>query len=127
MRFDWKAFLDLARSLQQEAGEASNPEAGLQSAISRAYFGAFCHARNYAISYLRFAPRDDPNDHGRLRAHLKQKKRAGDATRLDQLRQWRNSADYDDDLSETDLPATASAAIAHAQRVFESLVAPAKG
>jgi hypothetical protein len=124
MPFDWHGFLDLARSLQQQAKGAPNSEAYLRSAISRAYFGAFGHARNYAKRFLDFAARDDPDDHGKLRAHLKRKRRAADATRLDQLRQWRNSADYEDDLSAMDLSATLAAAISQAQRVFDSLIPP---
>ena len=48
MAFDWKAFLALARDLQTQARGAANPESLLRTALSRAYYAAFCHSRNYA-------------------------------------------------------------------------------
>jgi hypothetical protein len=126
MPFEWKSFVGLARDLYVDADKSGHPEACRRTAISRAYFAAFCHARNYAIEFLHFAHRDDPDDHGRLRAHLKAKRRAGDAARLDQLRQWRNGADYDDDLGPVDLSFTALSAVTEAQKVFDSLVPPVK-
>src|SRR3989304_5488894 len=115
MPFEWKAFVDLAGALQQQAGGSRNTEALLRTAISRAYFGAFCHARNYARDFLGFDPRNTPDDHGGLRAHLKGKRRVGDAERLDRLRQWRNKGDYLDELA-IDLNATALAALRDAER-----------
>lgn len=102
MPFDWKGFLALAQNLQQQAAALPEPEPLLRSAVSRAYFGAYCHARNYAKDYLKFNPREDADDHGRLRAHLKDRRRKGDADRLEQLRQLRNNADYLNDLPWTD-------------------------
>src|SRR2546421_3502174 len=98
MPFDWRAFLDLARFLQSAAAQADNPEAFRRTAVSRAYYGAFCHAWNYAKDFLRFDPREDVEDHGRLRRHLKDRRRKGDADRLEHLRQWRNEADYLNEL-----------------------------
>jgi hypothetical protein len=126
MGFDWKGFVDVARHLVTQAKGSDNPEAFLRSAMSRAYFGAFCHARNYAVNYLQFSKRDDQDDHGRLRAFLQQKRRTGDAARLERLRQWRNQADYVDDLSALDLPNTVATAIIEADRVFSSLAPPKK-
>lgn len=120
MPFEWRAFVELARDLRQQASGAAPSEALLRTALSRAYFGAFCHARNYAAASLGFQPRNDADDHGRLRAHLKGK-RAGIAHRLDRLRQWRNDGDYLDSLT-FDLDAVVSAAISEAERVVESLV-----
>ena len=125
MAFDWKAFLDLARDLQTRANGAANPEAFLRSALSRAYYAAFCYARNYSQDYLRFDPRGDPDDHGRLRHHLRSKKRGGTATRLDRLRQWRNESDYHDDMN-FDLPIAVATALAEAKYVFTSLPSPRK-
>ena len=124
MTFDWKAFLALAQNLQQQAAASPEPESLLRSAVSRAYFGAYCHARNYAKDFLKFSPREDADDHGRLRAHLKDKRRKGDADRLEQLRQLRNSADYLNDLPWTDAQATVVSALVSADSVFKSLVRP---
>jgi len=101
-----------------------NAEEFERTAVSRAYFGAFCYARNYAIAFLRFTPRDLNEDHGRLRNHLWERKRQGDAKRLQRLRQWRNDADYLNDLPWDDVRKTVESALADAERVFESLTPP---
>jgi hypothetical protein len=124
MGFDWKTLVDLATTLAQQAQISANSEAYQRSALSRLYFGAYGHARNYAIAYLQFIPRNAAEDHGRLRQHLKSKRRKGDADRLEQLRIWRNDADYADDLSSLDLTATVTIATALAHAVFNSLVPP---
>ena len=126
MPFDWQAFLELAQRWLDQAGEQSNPEAILRCVASRAYFAAYGHARNYAAKYLQFTSRDEAEDHGRLRAHLKGKRRKGDADRLGALRQLRNEADYLDELPWADPLATAAATQADAQAVFTSLVTPKK-
>ena len=66
MPFDWKGFLALAHELQRQAATAAEPEPLLRSAVSRAYFAAYCHARNYARDYLSFDPREDVDDHGSI-------------------------------------------------------------
>ena len=124
MAFDWKALVDLATILEQQAQTSANSEAYLRSAMSRLYFGVYGHARNYATNYLQFISRNAAEDHGRLRQHLKGKRRKGDADRVEQLRIWRNDADYANDLSSLDLVATAASAIALAKLVFNSLVPP---
>lgn len=43
MNFDWTRFIDLAAELS-----ARNEEAATRSAVSRAYYGAFCLARDRA-------------------------------------------------------------------------------
>jgi hypothetical protein len=123
MAFDWQDYLNLVQFPQGQAIPGVGQEAAARSSVSRAYFAAFCHARNYARDWLAFRPRNDGDDHGRLRAHLNQRRRRGDADRLDRLRQWRNECDYLDDLT-VDLPATVAAAITTAQTVFTSLGGP---
>ena len=95
-----------------------------RAAVSRAYFGVFCYARNYAISFLKFEARDDSDDHGRLRNHLRDRKRQGDAKRLERLRQWRNDADYLDELPWDNLPKTVESVLSEAELVFKSLAPP---
>ncbi|KAF5436823.1 hypothetical protein C5S35_07295 [Candidatus Methanophagaceae archaeon] len=47
MMFNWSGYLDLAKELAgQTAGQATE-EAKLRSSASRAYYAAFCRARNY--------------------------------------------------------------------------------
>jgi hypothetical protein len=116
--FDWREFLVLAKSL------ASHPEESAQrSAISRAYFAAFGHAFDFALRYLRYVPRSDSDDHGRLREHLKRSRRSGVSESLRKLRDWRNLADYTAKF-EGDLAATAVKSLLEAQRVFDGLPQP---
>jgi hypothetical protein len=122
--FDWKALVDLARNLGQQAATAPNSEAYQRSAVNRAYFGAFGYAFNYAKQFLKYHPRENPDDHGRLREHLKVKKRYGAAERLRQLRELRNQADYVDDLPWEDFQATVESAIKLAGQVFLHLPPP---
>jgi hypothetical protein len=75
MSFNWKALVNLARDLEHQAASVDDPEAHFRSAVSRAYFGAFGHACNYAKEFLDFQSRELVEDHGRLRAHLKRKKK----------------------------------------------------
>ena len=125
MAFDWKGLLDLARMMEQETSKpGSNEEALYRSAVSRAYFAAFCHARNYAEQFLKYYPKRDERDHGSLRAHLRGKRRRGDADRLDRLRQLRNDADYLNDLPWADRKLVTATAIAEAEKVFLSLAPP---
>lgn len=125
MAFDWKHHVEWARSVQHAKGGVPEPEAVLQSALSRTYYGAFCYSRNCARDWLGFRPRNDGDDHGRLRHHLKARRRQGIADRLDRLRQWRNACDYLDDLA-FHPQITLSAAIQEADLIFASLIPPSK-
>ena len=125
MPFEWKALVAVARDLEVQASKGiSDPEALQRSAVSRAYFGAYCHARNYAKTFLKFEPKEDADDHGRLRSHLSGKRRQNIAKHLERLRQWRNDADYQDYLPWNDISATVAAAIKEADGIILSLVPP---
>jgi hypothetical protein len=123
MAFDWQKFVELATELQQQASSISDPEALLLTALSRAYYGAFCHARVYARRWLKFQATETEEDHRNLRNFLWTKKRQNVARALDQLRKWRNSVDYEDKLP-FDLVTTALAAISEAARVIAALPPP---
>jgi hypothetical protein len=126
MAFDWENLLDLAEQLGQQAiNEPASAEARQRTAIGRAYFASFCHARNYAESYLKYRPKKDERDHGSLRAHLKGKRRHGDADRLERLRQWRNQVDYLNVLPWSDIQTVVDTAIAEAEKIFKGLTPPA--
>ena len=124
MPFDWKLYLDLARELSQPTtSNAGTQEARLRSAVSRAYYAAFCHARNYSRDWLKFVPNHTADDHGRLRAFLKDGKRRSIALKLDQLRQWRNDADYSDSVT-SDLATMATYAVSEASKLLDLLPPP---
>jgi hypothetical protein len=119
MPFEWQSFIELARTFQQQAAGQTNAEALLRTALSRAYYGAFCFVRNHAREQLGFQSRNNADDHGRLRAHLRGK-RFKVAQKLDRLRQWRNESDYADRLP-FDVEATLAAAITEADAVVALL------
>ena len=125
MPFDWKQYLELARELVRlsESRNAGPNEAMLRSVVSRAYYAAFCHARNYSRDWLNFQPNNTADDHGRLRAFLKSGKRRGVAVKLDQLRQWRNEADYSDSMT-ADLATMAHYDVSEATNLFDWLSPP---
>lgn len=125
MPFDWKQYLELARELlrQSEGCDVDQRDAMLRSVVSRAYYAAFCHARNYSRDWLNFQPNNTADDHGRLRAFLKTGKRRGVAVKLDQLRQWRNDADYSDSMT-GDLPTMASYSVSETAKLFDWLLPP---
>ena len=47
MNFDWSEYLNIARELAGQATASFSAEAKKRSAISRAYYAAFCSARNH--------------------------------------------------------------------------------
>ena len=47
MSFDWSEYLTLAQELTSASISSPIQEAHLRAAISRAYYAAFCKARNY--------------------------------------------------------------------------------
>lgn len=54
MPFDWRHFLSLAKELSNYSGTSSLQEAAARSAVSRAYYAAFCWALDYASMQLGF-------------------------------------------------------------------------
>jgi len=98
--FDWREYLELARELAGLRGSGYSQEAAERSAVSRAYYAAFCWARNYAKKNLGFKPKRDPTDHLRLRDHLQNQGYPELASDLNKLRGWRNACDYKDQVSQ---------------------------
>jgi hypothetical protein len=119
MLFNWREYLDLAQYLQGQGSSQFTQEAGFRCAVSRAYYAAFCHARNYARDHQGFKLSHGPNDHPRVREHFRDLGKVNIAADLEQLRIWRNQCDYDDDIS--NLPLMCFGAIIAAQNIFTSL------
>lgn len=102
MTFDWAEYLKLAQELAGQAVNPANEEAKLRSSVSRAYYAAYCKARNYlrdiegysipptskAHTYVRNKFKNSPD---RLRRSI------GDG--LDRLRIRRDQVDYDDSVT----------------------------
>ena len=119
MAFDWKEYLALARSLENQAGNGFTVEATTRCAVSRAYYSAFCYARNYAQKKLGYVIRRDGQDHKEVREHFIKRRMNTIATKLETLHRWRTNCDYDEIL-----PAEANLlklTFMHAQYVLEKL------
>jgi uncharacterized protein (UPF0332 family) len=118
MKFNWAEYLELAKELaditstiSSDSETDSKPrisEAKLRSSISRAYYAAFCIARNYLRDVLH-EPRlskartGDTNEHQFVADEFrynksKNKKMIEIGNDLGRLRQSRNKADYDDTI-----------------------------
>ena len=106
-------------------------DAGRQRcAVSRAYYAAFRHARNYARDNYGFSPRYDPRDHedvrreyanaaGKMKAESKHEEVLKIAWQLNNLRQWRNYCDYKDHFP--GLTTMVTMALREAKAVIDSL------
>lgn len=111
MKFDWSGYFDLARELAtvNTSGSAKVVEAKLRSSISRAYYAAFCLARNYLRDdlgdrELSNPKQSDTNVHWYV---IKEFQTLGSRNQkmreigldLEKLREKRNMVDYDDVFS----------------------------
>ena len=119
MDFDWKEYLALAQFLQQHAASTSVQEAAFRSAISRAYYAAFCHARNYARDRHGLALRYTGDDHYLVKQHFSTRRERGVGHKLTRLREWRNKCDYEDAIP--DLATLLASALSEAQTVIAIL------
>jgi len=96
MTFQWSDFLDIAKSLHAYGKTSQlSTETAYRCAISRAYYAAFCHSRDFAAANTGFVVTKKAIDHGNLRRHLFKHGQGTISTKLDQLRGWRNNCDYD--------------------------------
>jgi hypothetical protein len=99
MSFRWARYLDLANELAGKLVVVEGREAKLRSAISRAYYAAFHHARDYVVATHGQLPYSI-NEHEYVKNwFLNQRDRLliQIGTDLDRLRQDRNRADYTDE------------------------------
>ena len=120
MAFDWREYLLLARFLQGQIGTKYSEESVNRSAVSRAYYAAYCHARNYAHANEDFKPTRSFRDHELLRQHFQRTGRFDIASELEDLRQWRNACDYEDDIA-ADLVQQVQSALQSAQEIIGKL------
>jgi hypothetical protein len=119
MTFDWNEYLTLAQFLQRHSEAGINQESAHRSAVSRAYFAAFCHARNYARDRHGLNLTYTGDDHSLVMRHFRFRKAKGVAIKLDMLRKWRNRCDYEDSVD--DLSIILASAILEAQKVIAIL------
>lgn len=119
MAFHWDEYLRLARFLETAGSRQYTQEAARRSATSRAYYAAFCHARNFARDQHGFQPSYNVPDHGDVRAHFGTHGMPEIADKLRELRQWRNLCDYRDTVHS--LERLVANAISRADEVLSSL------
>ena len=99
MSFRWNDFLELATQLSVRLPDDRLTEARFRSAISRAYYAAFCSCRQVLQQQSGTAFLHTENIHAMVRLQLKQStdpdhQRMG--ALLHRLRRLRNQADYDE-------------------------------
>ena len=117
MTFDWSEYLKLAQELAGDAANSPNEEAKLRSSVSRAYYAAFCKARNHLrdIDGNQIPPK--VNVHTYVRNQFKNssdKSRKKIGNDLNRLRLRRNKADYEDAVPGLSQLTTASLKVTHA-------------
>jgi uncharacterized protein (UPF0332 family) len=56
MAFDWEEFLLLSRALANQPNTEPHYEGRLRTAVSRAYYAAFCTARDYLLVFEKISP-----------------------------------------------------------------------
>lgn len=103
MSFDWENYLNLAKTLTQPGQVVSANEACLRSAISRAYYAAYCQARNLAKQKEGLVLTKTGKDHGIVKNHFKKSPNRHCnkiSVKLGRLLNNRKRADYDDTVSE---------------------------
>ena len=119
MAFEWKQYLELAKFLDASEVPECISEATARCAVSRAYYAAFCHARNFARDNLDFVPSGYGDDHSGVRRHYKNKGKLHIYTKLGHLNVWRGQCDYNDKVSNLDK--LLSSAIKQAEDIINGL------
>ena len=121
MTFIWKDYLDVAKNLRGDSIACSS-EARLRSGVSRAYYAAFCHARDYARKNLGYQATGRAQDHQTLKGYYGKHGLSAIALKLDDLRTWRNICDYDDQLAASmNIQRLINAAIKRAEDIISQL------
>ena len=120
--FDWYQYLVLAEHLYDNRDTFPDREACLRAAISKAYYAAFCSARNHARDFDRLVLDESAQDHGSVKKHYirapdPKNRQVGNS--LDRLRDSRNQADYSDSIDK--LEELAKATISQSKQVHTLL------
>jgi uncharacterized protein (UPF0332 family) len=120
MKFDWTEYLTLAQDLI----ETETNEAKQRASISRAYYAAFCVARNYLRDHHNETPKRGENEH-KFVADKFQSLAYNDSRMreigndLSRLRRERNQADYNDIVS--NLPSRTKLSLKFAQNILDKI------
>ena len=125
MTFNWKEYFDLAQFLQGKTEVSYSEESARRAAVSRAYYAAFCFARNYAEDKCGRGKSRRSDEHSELITFYKVLGTTNQdfvdiADNLEELRQWRNFCDYDDNIMQ-DINNLAIYALKDAQEIISML------
>jgi uncharacterized protein (UPF0332 family) len=131
MTFNWADYLKFAKKVKQiaEVDDKEMPfyaiqEAAHRAVISRAYYAVFCICRNYILenhSDKILLEANNPKVHGEVIRFFKE---SGEAKQskigkiLGEVRDYRNNADYDNELEDS-LQNLSSNAIEQANTIME--------
>ena len=97
--FNWEQYISLAEKILDSDDISSLKEAAQRAAISRAYYGAYCLARNLAINNNWVTNSTDKNMHSKVinfYINSTEKIKRDIGTNLRRLRKDRNDVDYED-------------------------------
>jgi uncharacterized protein (UPF0332 family) len=123
MSFDWSEYLTLAQELTSKATTSPIQEAHFRCAISRAYYAAFCKARNLLLTKDGYSTPRGTNVHWDV---VDKFENSSDITRqhigalIHNLRSVRNIVDYKDTFYGNHL-GKAKAVLAEAEEVIRML------
>lgn len=103
MMFDWLDYFSIAEALHSDPEIFNLPEATLRSAASRAYYGAFHYAQNFARREG-FIPSGSGDDHMRIQRYFRDSNTPNETRRkialeLNRLYDKRRVADYRSELT----------------------------
>lgn len=99
MAFDWNDYLGFAEALNNSV-ETDLVEARKRSVVSRAYYAAYCIARDFAVKKDRLVISNQENSHTTVITHFQNhNKRHGVYLSLLELRRWRNMCDYEPEVN----------------------------
>jgi len=97
MIFSWSQFVEIAEHLKEQGDDNRIPqEAAYRCSVSRAYYGAYRHAQNYAKDTWGYVPETDGTDHWRLRKWFNTKNMGEISRDMSRLHQWRKECDYNE-------------------------------
>jgi hypothetical protein len=122
MSFAWREYLTVAEVLVHQRGTLADEEACCRAGISRAYYAAYCAARNHARDAEGLVLAQTGDDHRQVLLHYRRASDIGHqelSELLFRLRRHRTHADYADTLP--DAVPRAYAALGRARRVFTLL------
>jgi len=123
MSFDWAEYFYLAQELNGTPTMPYSEEAKLRAIISRAYYAAFCQARNHLRDTTSYIPSRTKDTHWEVITHFRDNRnseRRKIGQDLGRLFEYRKQADYEDDYRGS-LPINTQTALTLTGRILTRL------